>query len=85
MRGLLVRVAADQSMRCGGWNIPAGVLNREFLDTPIPETSPVRPETHGKHDAFWHMMQQGSGGHSEADRTPDPDRCRRVEWISWGI
>lgn len=41
-----------------------------------------RPETDGKHFAFWHMMQEGSGGRSEDDRTPDPDRCRRVEWIS---
>ncbi len=40
------------------------------------------PETDGKHFAFWHMMQEGSGGRSEDDRTPDADRCRRVEWIS---
>jgi hypothetical protein len=44
-----------------------------------------RPETHGKHYAFWHMMQEGSGGRSEDDRTPDSDRCRRVNWISWII
>jgi hypothetical protein len=44
-----------------------------------------RPETEGKHYAFWHMMQEGSGGRSENDRTPDPDRCHRVEWISWVI
>lgn len=44
-----------------------------------------RPESHGKHYAFWHMMQEGSCGRSEDDRTPDPERCRRVEWISWVI
>lgn len=30
-------------------------------------------------------MQEGSGGRSEDDRTPDLDRCRRVEWIAWTI
>lgn len=44
-----------------------------------------RPETHGKHFAFWHMMQEGSGGRSEDDRTIDPERCRRVDWIAWVI
>ena len=44
-----------------------------------------RPESHGKHYAFWHMMQEGSGGRNEEDRTPDLDRCRRVEWIAWTI
>jgi len=44
-----------------------------------------RPETDGKHYAFWHMMQEGSGGRAEVDRTPDLERCRRVEWIGWVI
>ena len=44
-----------------------------------------RPETHGKHFAFWHMMQEGSGGRSEDDRTIDPERYRRVDWIAWVI
>ena len=44
-----------------------------------------RPETNGKHFAFWHMMQEGSGGRAEDDRTPDLERCRRVAWISWVI
>jgi hypothetical protein len=44
-----------------------------------------RPETHGKHYAFWHMMQEGSGGRSEDERTIDPERCRRVDWIAWVI
>lgn len=44
-----------------------------------------RPETDGKHYAFWHMMQEGSGGRSENDRTPDLERCRRVDWIAWMI
>lgn len=44
-----------------------------------------RPETHGKHYAFWHMMQEGSGNRGEDDRTPDLERCRRVNWISWVI
>lgn len=44
-----------------------------------------RPETEGKHYAFWHMMQEGSGGRAEVDRTPDLERCRRVDWIGWVI
>jgi hypothetical protein len=44
-----------------------------------------RPESHGKHYAFWHMMQEGSGGRAEEDRTIDLERCRRVEWIAWVI
>jgi len=44
-----------------------------------------RPETNGKHYGFWHMIQEGSGGRSEQDRTIDLERCRRVEWIAWVI
>lgn len=44
-----------------------------------------KPETHGKHFAFWHMMQEGSGGRSEDERTIDLERCRRVDWIAWVI
>ncbi len=45
MRGLLVRVAADQSRGGGGWNGPADSLNREFVYAAIPESFPVRPRT----------------------------------------
>jgi hypothetical protein len=41
-----------------------------------------RPETFGKHYAFWHMMQEGP---VEEKRTPDLERCRRVAWIGWVI
>jgi hypothetical protein len=41
-----------------------------------------RPETNGKHYAFWHMMQEGK---IEDDRTIDLERCRRMRWISWVI
>jgi len=45
-----------------------------------------RPETHGKHYAFWHMMQEGGmGSTNEDDRTIDFERCRRVRWIGWTI
>ena len=45
MRGLLVRVAADQSKGGGGWNGPADSLNREFVYAAIPESFPVRHGT----------------------------------------
>jgi hypothetical protein len=44
-----------------------------------------RPMTHGKAYGFWHMMQEGSGGRAEEDRTIDLERCRRIEWIAWVI
>jgi murein L,D-transpeptidase YafK len=44
-----------------------------------------RPETYGKHYAFWRMMQEGYLGTSEDDRTPDFERCKRVDWIAWAI
>lgn len=45
-----------------------------------------RPETFGKHYAFWHMMQDGKPGSKlEEDRNIDLERCRRVRWIAWCI
>lgn len=41
-----------------------------------------RPETLGKHFAFWHMMQEGK---IEDERTIDTARMARVRWISWVI
>lgn len=41
-----------------------------------------RPETYGRHYAFWHMMQEGL---IEDDRNIDLQRCRRIRWISWVI
>lgn len=48
----------------------------------LPVRCQFRPETLGKHYAFWHMMQEGF---READRTVDAERCRRVAWIAWVI
>jgi hypothetical protein len=38
MRGLLVRVGADQSEGGGWWNAPVNSMTREFAYVPIPET-----------------------------------------------
>ncbi len=40
------------------------------------------PDATGKHVAFWHLVQEG---YPEDDRTPDPERCRRLLWVSWVI
>jgi hypothetical protein len=48
----------------------------------LPVRCQMRPETFGKGYAFWHMMQEGE---IEDDRTVDPERCRRLLWISWVI
>ncbi|MCH8539457.1 MAG: hypothetical protein LAT58_01650 [Opitutales bacterium] len=61
--------------------VPSGKLS--FRGQKI--SCQYRPETHGKHFAFWHMMQESYLGKSEDDRTPDFERCKRVDWISWGI
>ncbi len=54
--------------------------NLRFRGQPV--RCQFRPETLGKHYAFWHMMQEGF---NENDRTVDPERCRRVAWIAWVI
>lgn len=54
--------------------------NLTFRNHPV--RCQFRPETFGKHYAFWHMMQEGR---IEDDRTVDLDRCRRVAWIGWVI
>ena len=54
--------------------------NLEFRGLPV--RCQFRPETNGKHFAFWHMMQEGE---IEDDRHIDPERCRRVAWIAWVI
>lgn len=48
----------------------------------LPVRCQFRPETNGKHFAFWHMMQEGE---IEDDRHIDVERCRRVAWIAWMI
>lgn len=55
--------------------VHAGLMFRD-----LPVKCQFRPETFGKHFAFWHMMQEGP---VENDRTIDPKRCERLLWISW--
>ena len=43
MKGLLVRVAADQSQGGGHWNGPVDSSSGHFVYVPIPERLPVRP------------------------------------------
>lgn len=43
MKGLLVRVAADQSEGGGYWNSPADSQTGKFVYVPIPESSPTHP------------------------------------------
>lgn len=42
MKGLLVRVGADQGDDGGRWNAPANSTTREFAYVPIPERTPGR-------------------------------------------
>ena len=42
MKGLLVRVGADQSEGGGWWNAPVDSMTGSFAYVPIPETKPVR-------------------------------------------
>src|SRR5438874_702390 len=42
MRGLLVRVGADQSEGGGWWNGPVDSSTGKFAYVPIPETKPIR-------------------------------------------
>ena len=43
MRGLLVRVAADQSSGGGHWNGPVNSKTGEFVYVAIPESAAVYP------------------------------------------
>lgn len=43
MKGLLVRVGADQSDAGGNWNGPCDSTTRQFVYVPIHEDYPVRP------------------------------------------
>jgi len=61
------------------------VANGGLTFRGLPVRCQFRPMTHGKAFGFWHMMQEGSGGRGEEDRTIDLERCRRVEWIAWVI
>lgn len=58
------------------------IVRAELTFRDLPVRCQFRPETFGKHFAFWHMMQEGR---VEDDRTIDPERCRRLLWISWVI
>jgi hypothetical protein len=58
------------------------IVRGDLVFRKQPVRCQARPETFGKHFAFWHMMQEGK---IEDDRTIDPDRCRRLLWISWVI
>lgn len=42
MKGLLMRVGADQSSGGGRWNGPCDAATRRFCYVPIPETKPTR-------------------------------------------
>ena len=73
------------------WKVYLELLYKIYLRTVafgklmfrgLPVKCQFRPETHGKHFAFWHMMQEGK---IEDDRTIDLERCCRVLWISWVI
>lgn len=44
MKGLLVRVGADQSDGGGRWNGPCDAASRRFCYVPIPETKPTRDQ-----------------------------------------
>jgi hypothetical protein len=52
----------------------------EFRGRPV--RCQFRPETLGKHYAFWHTMQEGP---VEDERHIDLERCRRIRWIAWAI
>jgi hypothetical protein len=56
------------------------VVKAALMFRGLPVKCQFRPETFGKHFAFWHMMQEGP---VENNRTIDPKRCERLLWIPW--
>lgn len=43
-----------------------------------PVTVRQHPATDGKEYGFWHCISEGA---LEAERIPDPERCRRIGWV----
>ena len=58
MRGLLVRVGADQSDAGGHWNGPCDSTTRQFVYVPIREDYSVRPEFHHFYDKMEPSLAQ---------------------------
>ena len=52
MKGLLVRVAADQSDGGGNWNAPVDTSSCRFAYVPIPESKPNRPSFETPYSLF---------------------------------
>lgn len=77
MRGLLIRVGADQSAGGGSWNGPVDSRTGEFVYVAIPESSPTHPGLNKPYAAL-HALLGGHGivlpGHLTAqDMHLDPD------------
>lgn len=50
-------------------------------------TAQFRPEAHGKHFSFWHLISEAPNrdNKNEDDRVPDLRRCERIRWVAWAI
>ncbi|ELY7391614.1 oxidoreductase [Cronobacter universalis] len=72
----------------GNWDLYIETVYNEFRRTFIlgkirfrglPVSLRSSPEYKGKEFGFWHLTSEGK---QEEDRTPDFERCARINWIS---
>ena len=64
----------DKTYECFVEDVVKSGLSFEGLPVVVRK----HPPTDGKEFGFWHCISEGS---LEADRNPDPERCRRIGWI----
>lgn len=48
----------------------------------LPVRARYQPAYGNKGFSFWHLISEGK---EEEERTPDPRRCERIEWVRWAI
>jgi hypothetical protein len=59
------------------------VVDAGFTFRGLPIRFRFKPDTDGKHFAFWHFITGGKAGDREEDRIPDMRRCELVPWVGW--
>lgn len=80
----------------GDWERYVSHAYEAFLETFVQSgvqfrgcrvTAPYRPESHGKHFSFWHVISEAPDpkNRNEEERIPDLRRCERIRWIAWAI
>jgi len=77
----------EQAEFVGDWQSLLDAVYSRFVEDVVRSNLTFRgrrvavrkhPPSDGKEFGFWHCISEGA---IEADRIPDPERCRRIGWI----